>query len=512
MKKFYTLFGLFIVFGLSMFVISCNESTVEPDLYGSISGTVKASASNLPMEGVTITTNPGTTSVTTNAEGEFSIEKVLVGDYSVTATKEDYSSQSINIKVTENQNNSMSFLLTVAPLDSKIPDDITYVSPADIEDDQTKLPTEVELKWRNGETEKGDTLRFDVILYEGADDAEGTKVVSNILDTTYTVKNLKFETTYLWKVVARNKQLDEVEGKKWRFATEDFPKNPYLFVKDTLGSRDIYSWDLQDNHLVRLTTEGSSQVFPQISPNTQTIAYSSNESGKYHIYTMDTRGNNVKQITSEFPVEGFHSSGEGFCWAPDGGSIVYAHNENLYRIGYEGAGFDLISKAPVGWTYKGCDYINGFDGFDGVEKIVVLAQGPKSYQNEIYLMNPEDGSGLTRLLPDEFGTVSNPVFSPNGKKIIFSRDTIVERDNGRRFDVRIYSINVDGSELTDLSGDDKTGNDIQARFSETGEKIIFMNVANDGDGPKTIWTMDDDGSNRTQLISSGQMPFWYNPH
>ncbi|MCT4601627.1 MAG: hypothetical protein N4A59_01825, partial [Marinifilum sp.] len=462
------------------------------------------------------TTSPGTTSVTTNAEGKFNIGEVLVNDYSVTAAKDDYSSQSISISVREGQDVVMEFVMQVAPKESKIPDQITYVSPVDIQEDQTKLPPEVKLTWENGETEKGDTLRFDVIIFEGASDVDGTKVAENILDTTYSVTGLKFETTYEWQIVARNKQLDEVKGGKWRFTTEDFPANPYLFVRDSLINntinRDIYSWDLKENHLVRLTTDGSSQVYPRISPNTQTIAYSSNESGSYHIYTMDTRGENVRQITNDFPIDGFHSIGEGFCWSPDGGSIIYANNESLYRIGYEGAGLKLISKAPVGWTYRECDYINGFDGESGVEKIVVLAQGPKSYQNEIYLMNPEDGSERIRLLPDEFGTISSPVFSPDGKKIIFSRDTVVERDNGRRFDVRIYSINVDGTGLTDLSGDDKTGNDIQARFYETGEKIIFMNIANDGDGPKTIWTMDEDGSNREKLINNGQMPSWYNPH
>ncbi|WP_321515832.1 carboxypeptidase regulatory-like domain-containing protein [Marinifilum fragile] len=510
MKKFYTLFGLFIVFGIFMFVTSCNESTVEPDLYGSISGTVKASASNLPMEGVTITTNPGTTSVTTNAEGEFSIEKVLIGDYSVTATKEDYSSQSINIKVTESQNNSMSFILTVAPLDSKIPDDITYVSPADIEEDQSKLPTEVKLTWRNGETEKGDTLRFDVILYEGADDAEGTKVVSNILDTTYTVNNLKFETTYLWKVVARNKQLDEVEGKKWRFATEDFPTNPYLFVKDTLDSRDIYSWDLKENHLVQLTDGGGDELHPRIMPGSNSrIAYSAMKDGKFHIYTMDLKGKNVFQVTGDKPIEGNHNDGGGFVWSPTGDQLMYGHNNELRIINQDGTGGRKIANAPenreftqMDWTYQFNNHSEG--------KILALAQGDQPFDNEIYLMDP-DGSNMILLVDNLEGTLSNPQFSFGGDKVIFSLDTLYEDDRGFQKDARIYSINIDGTGWTDLSGDDKTGNDLQAKFSETGEKIIFMNVSNSGTEKKTIWTMDPDGSNREQLIFNGEMPDWYNP-
>ncbi|MCT4601296.1 MAG: carboxypeptidase-like regulatory domain-containing protein, partial [Marinifilum sp.] len=111
MKKFYTLFGLSILLGLSIFIISCNESTVEPDLYGSISGMVKASDGNTPMEGVTITTSPGTTSVTTNAEGKFNIGEVLVNDYSVTAAKQDYSSKNISVSVREGQDLVMDIVL-----------------------------------------------------------------------------------------------------------------------------------------------------------------------------------------------------------------------------------------------------------------------------------------------------------------------------------------------------------------------------------------------------------------
>lgn len=510
MKKFYTLFGLFIVFGLSMFVISCNESTVEVELYGSISGTVKASTSNLPLEGVTITTNPGTTSVTTNADGEFSIGQVKVGDYSVTAAKDTYSSQSVNIKVTENQNNSMSFLLTVAPLDKKIPDDITYVSPSDFEDDQSKLPTEVELKWRNGETEKGDTLYFDVILYEEGAEDQGLKVASNILDTTFTVKNLKFETTYSWRIVARNKQLDEVKGDKWLFKTEDFPVNPYLFVKDTLDSRDIYSWDLKENHLVQLTDGGGDELHPKIMPGQHSrIAYSAMDNGVFHIYTMDLKGKDVFKVTGDRPVVGNHNDGGGFVWSPTGDQLMYGYYNELIVINGDGTGWKKIANSPVNREFTQMDWTYQFNNHSE-EKIVALAQGDKPYDNEIYLMDP-DGGNMTLLVDNLEGTLSNPQFSFQGDKVIFSLDTLYEDDRGIQADARIYSINIDGTGWTDLSGDDKTGNDLQAKFSETGEKIIFMNVSNSGTEKKTIWTMDPDGSNREQLIFNGEMPDWYNP-
>lgn len=510
MKKFYTLFGLSILLGLSIFIISCNESTVEPDLYGSISGMVKASDGNTPMEGVTITTSPGTTSVTTNAEGKFNIGEVLVNDYSVTAAKEDYSSQSISISVREGQDVVMEFVMQVAPKESKIPDQITYVSPVDIQEDQTKLPPEVKLTWENGETEKGDTLRFDVIIFEGASDVDGTKVAENILDTTYSVTGLKFETTYEWQIVARNKQLDEVKGGKWRFTTENFPDNGYLFVKDSLDSRDIYSWDLKENHLVRLTDGGGDELHPKIMPGSHSrIAYSTMDNGVFHIYTMDLKGQDVFKVTNDRPVVGKHNDGGGFVWSPTGDQLMYGYYNELIVINRDGTGWRKIANAPENREFTQMDWTYQFDN-KSQEKIVALAQGNKPYNNEIYLMDP-DGSNMTLLVDNLEGTLSNPQFSFGGDKVIFSLDSLYEDDRGIQRDARIYCINIDGTGWTDLSGDDKTGNDLQARYSETGEKIIFMNASNSGTEKKTIWTMDPDGSNREQLIFNGEMPDWYNP-
>jgi len=507
MKKFYTLFRLMLVCALPIFLSSCNESTVDPELFGSISGTVKTSVGGLPLEGVTITTSPGTESKTTDVDGNFDIGDVPVGDYSVTAKKEDYSSENINISVRENKEVVMDIVMQVAPPDSEAPDEPIYSSPEDKKEDEQ---TTVKLVWNNGETEVGDTLRFDVILFEGSDDFVGTKVASNILDTTFTVTNLKFETSYEWRIVARNKSLDETEGRLWKFKTEDFPLNGYLFVKDSLDSRDIYSWDLQENHLIRLTNQGGSEVQPRISPNEKSIAYSSNESGVYQIYTMDTKGENVTQVTSQ-PIAGYHNDGIGYTWSPDGDQLLYGHYGDLYSINYNGTGESKIADAPVGRHFKQCDWSDHFN-FSTQEKIAVLTQGEMPYDNEIYLMDP-DGSNMFLLVDNLEGTLSSPHFSPDGSKIIFSLDSLYEDDNGRQLDAKIYSINVDGTNLTNLTGTNKTAgtNDLQARYSETGGKIIFMNVANDGEGVKSVWAMDTDGSNREKLIHNGEMPDWYNP-
>ena len=507
MRQYYLLFRLSLTICLSAIIFSCNESTVDPKLYGSISGTVTTSEDGLPMEGVSITTSPGTTSVSTDVDGKFLLDDVLVGDYSVNAKKEDYTAVNTSITVGEGQKVVMQIIMQIAPDETVAPAEAVYVTPLDA---TAGLGTEVELVWNNGETAEGDTLFFDVILYEDGE-FEGDTIAEGIMDTTFVATNLKFQTNYRWKVDASNRARYKTEGREWKFKTEDFPKNGYLFVKDTLGSKDIFSWDLADNHLVRLTNLGGSEVNPRIAPNEELIAYASNETGVYHIYTMDTKGENVVKVSNDKPVASYHNNGGGFVWSPTGDKILYGHYGELYSINYNGTGENKIANAPVDREFKSCDWTEHFNN-SSQEKIAVLTQGEKPYDNEIYIMNT-DGSDLFKLVDNLEGTLSNPHFSPDGTKVIFSLDSLFEDDNGRQLNAKIYSVDIDGTNVTDLSGDDKiTGtNDLQARFTETGSKIVFMNVANDGEGEKSIWIMDIDGSNREKIISNGEMPDLYNP-
>ncbi|MBL4559987.1 MAG: carboxypeptidase regulatory-like domain-containing protein [Labilibaculum sp.] len=509
MRQFYLLSRFIILLCLSAIIFSCNEGTIDPDLFGSISGTVKTSEENgsLPMEGVSITTNPGTTSVTTDSVGYFAIEDVEVGDYTVSAKKEDYTAVSTSVKVREGQENVMQVVMQIAPDETVAPGEAVYVTPLDASVD---LQTEVELVWNNGETEKGDTLFFDVILYEDGEFV-GDTIAEGIMDTTFVAVNLKFETNYRWKVDASNRASYKTEGREWKFSTEDFPENGYLFVKDTLGSRDVYSWDLADNHLVRLTKDGGSEVSPRISPNEELIAYSSNVSGEYHIYTMNPKGENVMKVTNDKPVASYNNNGTGFVWSPEGDQILYGHYGSLYTINYNGTGENKIANAPVNRHFKSCDWSDHFNNASQ-EKIAVLTQGEKPYDNEIYLMDP-DGSNLFLLVGNLEGTISSPHFSTDGTKVIFSLDSLFQDDDGRQLNAKIYSVNIDGTNFVNLSGDDKPDgtNDLQARFTATGGKIVFMNVLNNNKGVKSIWIMDTDGSNREEIITNGEMPDLYNP-
>ncbi|NCA86019.1 MAG: T9SS type A sorting domain-containing protein [Clostridia bacterium] len=78
---------------------------------GTVSGVVTDAYSNLPLEGATITLEPGGQTTTTSASGTYSIPEVLEGTYTVTAEKSGYTSESLDVVVLHNQTVTASFAL-----------------------------------------------------------------------------------------------------------------------------------------------------------------------------------------------------------------------------------------------------------------------------------------------------------------------------------------------------------------------------------------------------------------
>ena len=86
-----------IVCGM-LITITCDPPTTAPTT-GDISGTVLDASSSQPISGATITTDPITSSKTTDSEGAYTIEGVEPGNYAVQASKDGYQTGTSSIKV-----------------------------------------------------------------------------------------------------------------------------------------------------------------------------------------------------------------------------------------------------------------------------------------------------------------------------------------------------------------------------------------------------------------------------
>jgi formylglycine-generating enzyme required for sulfatase activity len=80
---------------------------------GCITGCVTDTATGLGIYGVTITTNPATSAVSTDTSGYYSISGVVPGTYAVTARKTGYSANTGNATVIEDNTTTINIALTV---------------------------------------------------------------------------------------------------------------------------------------------------------------------------------------------------------------------------------------------------------------------------------------------------------------------------------------------------------------------------------------------------------------
>ena len=163
-----------------------------------------------------------------------------------------------------------------------------------------------------------------------------------------------------------------------------------------------------------------------------------NPEGDFEIYTMDRDGTGLTQLTEN---DAFDFEPE---WSPNGKKIAF-----------------------------------------------VSERGP--FSSDILVMN-SDGSEETRVTTNpDFSFGDAPAFSPDGKKIAFASDRAVGEgvDNPER-DTEIFTVNLDGTGLAQLTHNVEREHDNQPDFTPDGRRIAFVSYRDQRPG---VFTMNSDGSN-----------------
>lgn len=220
---------------------------------------------------------------------------------------------------------------------------------------------------------------------------------------------------------------------------------------------------------IQLTNFSATAFYPSVSPDGQTIFFSSRESGNFEIYSIGTDGNNFQQLTKNI----------GSLYAPelspDGEWVIFTNN---------GSGLWLMrpdGKNPHALTTK--DDIDPTWSPDGS---MISFASSRAGARQLFVMNA-DGSNIQQVT-----NLSNmggrSTWSPDGTRLAFYR--------GEQGDRNIYIINVDGTGLVKLTDG---GDNLGPSWSPDGNWIVFTSFR---DGNNELYIIHPDGTGLTRLTNS----------
>ncbi len=228
------------------------------------------------------------------------------------------------------------------------------------------------------------------------------------------------------------------------------------------------------------------------------IAFSSARNGFLDIYVMDVDGRNQRQLTfgARNPADGStRTYTSGPVWSPDGTKIAFTGNLdyrsfNLNVMNADGTRIHSITN--------GIDVDTATWSPDG--KKLAFSSACGSIEGlcpiDIYTVNA-DGTGLTNLTINPHGAQDvGPAWSPDGSRIAFSG----VRDNEW---TGIYVMNPDGSNRVRLTS--TQANDHSSAWSPDGTKIAFERNSDAFGVVSDVYVMNADGSNQTPVTTGGKV-------
>lgn len=171
---------------------------------------------------------------------------------------------------------------------------------------------------------------------------------------------------------------------------------------------------------------------------------------------------------------------------PTGGSII-GHPKSWFVVICSAAAIGLLaaSAAPA-----------SFPGRNG-DIAVVNVPDPATADQDLYAISP-NGKHRTQLT-DSPEDDSFPAYSGDGEKIVFSRSPPGEPNSGQ-----IWIMNADGSGERQLTAGPPAAADHDPVLSPNGKRIAFTRITSSEEGPaEQLWIMNADGGDQTQVTFPG---------
>lgn len=290
---------------------------------------------------------------------------------------------------------------------------------------------------------------------------------------------------------------------------------PVPTVTPVGGSEKIaFKWtDVEDNGKIYLANTDGTDVqtvaniadadygvgSPRWSPDGEKLTFASiTFNGFGTVYHVDGNENDLYEFTSTFASR--------FGWSNDGKKMfVWRHNPSSANPMQMSVSIvDIEKNNSFQITNNDLDANTLSEGVWSPDDKQIVFQirtenGLYKHEYDLYLIDINvNGSHSRQLTNNEYIMGGAVEWSLNGDKIFFTS----KRDG----DVEIYCINIDNSEIYQLTDNDAEESEID--LSPDGQQFVFTS---NYEGDKEIYVMDVDGSNVRQLTNNNRddsFPRW----
>lgn len=494
--------NIFIKFSwlpLLFLLLSCSEEYVNEDGKGSIKGRVVASESNEPLAHVKIETSPISNTVFTDEKGNFILEDVPQGEYSVKAESKGYTTAFKGTVVYDSKTSNVVLELAPTKGDFPPPTSPILLTPKDNEELKTTIAL---FKWSS---KSKSTSPLTYVLTLKNDNDQTVETIEGITDTIFEYKNLKLGVQYFWQITASDKVNEPVKSAMSSFKVYAAPKdNRYFYTKQINGNLVIFSADEKGNEF-QLTDAKYNCFRPRKNETANKIAYFQSNGSELDIYTMDIDGSKVRKITSNIKPNGFNLNEITFSWPAHSDQIYFANFDRLYSINSNGQGLKQLYQTTDG------AFISEVDVNLEQQIIALKTNNARGYKVHLFCIDLQ-GTFLFSILKNVTGATSGLHLSSNGNKVLYTYDTSAsENINYRRIASKLFIYDRVTNQATEISTDVDPGtNDLDPRFSPNEAYVIFTNTSNDGKSDRTIYTKEINTllKTRTELFKHAFMPEW----
>ncbi len=231
------------------------------------------------------------------------------------------------------------------------------------------------------------------------------------------------------------------------------------FIGTRTGHKEVYTCDTDGANLKQLTSDANISVGPALSPNGRLLAYTGYKSGYPDVYLVDLVSGDRQRIVK------FPGTNTGAAFSRDGGRIALScskdGNPELYVVGAHGGDARRLTHTP------GVESAPTWSP-DGGEIIYTYIPSGSS-QPQLYRIGAGGGTGSH--VGTGFGFCTEPDWSPDGKRVAFN-----VREGGG-FAVAIMDLGGGGARVVAQDGEGPVwGADSRHVLYSAGDALYILDV------------------------------------